>query len=57
LPLKVQRVDPIATADYPLPAQRPANSVFDKQKYKSATGAGIPLWRDSLKAYLSIREQ
>lgn len=56
LPLKVRKINPIATADYPLPAQRPANSVFDKSKYKVATGADIPGWRESLHTYFSQRE-
>jgi len=56
LPLKVQKIHPIATEDYPLPAKRPANSVFDKQKYKTATGVDIPGWRDSLNAYFLGRE-
>ena len=56
LSLKVQKIHPIATEDYPLPANRPANSVFDKQKYKVATGADIPGWRDSLNAYFLRRE-
>jgi dTDP-4-dehydrorhamnose reductase len=55
-PLKVKAIHPIATEDYPLPAKRPANSVFDKQKYKAAVGAGIPAWRDSLNAYFLRRE-
>jgi dTDP-4-dehydrorhamnose reductase len=56
LPLKVQKIHPIATEDYPLPAKRPVNSVFDKQKYKAATGVDIPGWRDSLNAYFLRRE-
>ena len=56
LSLKVQKIHPIATEDYPLPAKRPANSVFDKLKYKSAAGVAIPGWRDSLNAYFLRRE-
>lgn len=55
-PLKVQKIHPIATEDYPLPAKRPANSVFEKQKYKASTGVAIPGWRDSLNAYFLRRE-
>ena len=55
LPLKVKKIMPISTAEYPLPAKRPANSVFDKAKYKNATGADIPDWRESLNTYFSLR--
>ena len=57
LPVVTREVRPIRTAEYPLPARRPANSVFDKSKYRNTTGAEVPEWRDSLKAYFSIREQ
>ena len=55
LPLKVREIHPISTDDYPLPARRPANSVFDKGKYKTATGAVVPDWRESLVRYLAAR--
>ena len=48
---------PISTEDYPLPAKRPANSMFDKSKYKAATGTVIPEWRDGMKRYFSTRTQ
>jgi dTDP-4-dehydrorhamnose reductase len=57
LPCMVNRIDPIRTDEYPLPAKRPGNSVFDKSRYKSITRAEIPNWRDSLRKYFSIREQ
>ncbi len=55
LPIKSQRILPIRTDEYPLPARRPAYSVFSKEKYLVATGAEIPGWKDSLTDYLSNR--
>ena len=49
--LKVQRVTPITTAEYPLPAARPAYSVFDTNRYRQATGQRIPSWQESLEHY------
>lgn len=42
------RVNPIRTAEYPLPAYRPEYSVLDKKKIKTAFGLTIPYWRNSL---------
>jgi dTDP-4-dehydrorhamnose reductase len=53
--LRATRVLPIATSDYPLPAPRPAYSVFSKEKYLAATSAGIPDWQESLAIYLQER--
>ena len=53
--VKVERVKQIRTEDYPLPATRPAYSVFDNEKYRAATGAGISDWQDGLGRYLVIR--
>lgn len=55
LPLKVQRIVPITTADYPLPATRPAYSVFSTDKYRKVTKAEIPVWQESLQKYLEQR--
>ncbi|MBE0575128.1 MAG: dTDP-4-dehydrorhamnose reductase [Desulfuromonadales bacterium] len=55
LPIKSQRLLPIRTEEYPLPAPRPAYSVFSKEKYLVATGAEIPGWKDSLVNYLKSR--
>ncbi len=52
----VKRILPITTAEYPLPAKRPAFSVFSKNKYRAVTGAAIPHWQDSLREYLEMRE-
>ncbi len=55
--VKARRVFPISTEEYPLPARRPAYSVFSKAKYRRATGAEIPDWRASLKDYVQRREE
>lgn len=52
---KVEKVVPIRTEEYPLPAPRPAYSVFSKEKYRAATGAAVPDWQLSLKRYLQER--
>ena len=44
-PVKVNR---IATADYPTPAKRPANSRLDNGKLQDAFGIALPQWRTSL---------
>lgn len=54
-PVSAGRVLPIRTEDYPLPAARPAYSVFSKDKYRRATGASLPDWRSSLSSYFAIR--
>jgi len=43
-------VRPIATADYPTAARRPANSRLDNAKLAAAFGLTLPNWRDSTKA-------
>jgi dTDP-4-dehydrorhamnose reductase len=42
-------VTPIATADYPTAARRPANSRLDGSKLAATFGVTLPHWRDSLK--------
>jgi dTDP-4-dehydrorhamnose reductase len=44
-------VRPIATADYPTPARRPANGVLDKTSAWAVTGPAAH-WRDGLRACL-----
>jgi dTDP-4-dehydrorhamnose reductase len=41
-------VDPIATADYPTPARRPANSRLDCARLEAVFGVRLPCWRGSL---------
>jgi dTDP-4-dehydrorhamnose reductase len=48
LPLQVQQVIPITTAEYPLPARRPAFSVLSLKKISALLGGHPPYWRDSL---------
>jgi dTDP-4-dehydrorhamnose reductase len=42
------RVTPIATADYPLPARRPAYGVLATAKFERTFGFALPGWRDAL---------
>ena len=51
-PLKIKKVLPITTAEYPTPAQRPANSLLSKVKFTQTLGIYPPHWRDSLKKML-----
>lgn len=47
---RTPRVLPIATADYPTPARRPAYSVLDVAKLRRDFGIVPPDWRDGLRA-------
>lgn len=51
-PLKVQQIVPIATADYPTPAQRPAYSVLSGKKISAVLGSHPPHWRQALRQML-----
>lgn len=53
VPLKVQRVIPITTADYPTPAKRPAYSVLNCGKLSTRLGTYPPHWRQGLRQMLS----
>jgi dTDP-4-dehydrorhamnose reductase len=46
--LKVIRILPITTADYPTPADRPAMSTLDCTKIRSAFGINTALWGEGL---------
>jgi dTDP-4-dehydrorhamnose reductase len=52
IPLQIQTVKPITTADYPTPARRPAYSVLACQKITQALGQPPPHWRESLQTML-----
>jgi dTDP-4-dehydrorhamnose reductase len=45
---RVLRVDPIKTADYPLPAPRPPFAPLDCQKARERFGVSLPHWKDAL---------
>lgn len=47
-PVTAKRITPIATADYPTPAARPAWSVLDNTKLAHTFGISVPDWRDQL---------
>lgn len=47
------RLHPITTAEYPTPARRPSNSVFDAGKFIRRFGMALPQWRDDLRRVIS----
>ena len=47
---RATRVKRIATADYPTPARRPANSRLDNEKLGRVYGLRLPEWRQSVAA-------
>ena len=52
-PLAVKRVVPITTAEYPLPAQRPAYSSLSNRRIADVLGTHPPHWRQSLRAMMT----
>ena len=50
--LKVQRVVPITTSEYPTPAKRPAYSVLSCAKIAAVLGTHPPHWRQALRQML-----
>ncbi|KMN37978.1 dTDP-4-dehydrorhamnose reductase [Chromobacterium sp. LK1] len=53
LRLRPADIAPIATADYPLPAPRPANSRLDCAKLQQTFGLALPRWEDGVKHVLA----
>lgn len=49
---KCREVEPITTAEYPLPAKRPAYSVLSCAKLQRTFGLQLPAWDESLKQVL-----
>jgi dTDP-4-dehydrorhamnose reductase len=56
-PLKIQRVVPITTPEYPTPARRPPFSVLSLQKITRLVGTYPPHWRESLRKMLTLLKQ
>jgi dTDP-4-dehydrorhamnose reductase len=52
-PLKLKRVVPITTSEYPTPTRRPAYSALACQKISSVLDAPIPQWRQGLRQMLT----
>jgi dTDP-4-dehydrorhamnose reductase len=50
--LKLTRVEPVSTGDYPTAARRPLNSRLDTTKLRTVLGIQLPTWRDGLDACL-----
>ena len=53
---KLVQISPIATADYPTPAARPAYSVLDKSRLVNDAGVKLNHWRQVLRAALNSTE-
>lgn len=51
------RVHPITTADYPLPARRPANSRLDTTKLRRTFGLTLPHWQFHVRRLLAELSQ
>ncbi|HTH94170.1 MAG TPA: dTDP-4-dehydrorhamnose reductase [Rhodocyclaceae bacterium] len=49
LKLQPDAINPITTADYPLPAPRPANSRLNTEKFRHAFGMPLPHWQDGVR--------
>ena len=47
------RIVPIATAEYPMPARRPAYGVLATSRFESTFGFALPHWRDALSECLA----
>lgn len=48
------RVIPVATADYPTPAQRPLNARLDMSETTRVFGVSLPDWRDGLEQAVPV---
>lgn len=51
-PLKVQKIEPITTKEYPTPAARPAYSTLSTKKIESLLGEAPRSWKLALRDYL-----
>jgi len=48
MPLRIEGLKAITTADYPTPAERPANSVMDCRRFEQTFSFTIRPWRETL---------
>lgn len=48
-------LQPVTTAEFPRPAQRPAYSVLSTSRYRQVTGCEAELWQEGLEEYLELR--
>ena len=48
-----ETIRPIASADWPTPAARPANGTLDSSKFRAAFGLALPDWRHHLNRYVA----
>jgi dTDP-4-dehydrorhamnose reductase len=53
---KIPTVEPIATADWPTPAKRPADSRLDCAKLEQVFGLRLPPWQDGLARTIAALE-
>jgi len=51
--LKLARLVPIASCDYPTPAKRPANSRLNCNRLQEVFGFALPTWQESTAAVIS----
>ena len=50
-------VDSITTEQYPTPAQRPLNTLMNKDKIVRKFGVEIPNWKDSLNTCITLLQK
>lgn len=55
--IKAQRILPIPTSDYPLPAARPANSQLSTEKIQTAFGLCLPDWQAGVGQVMCLRSK
>lgn len=51
------RIVPIASADHPTPARRPAWTILDTRRFTATFGFELPHWLDTLREYRHSRER
>jgi dTDP-4-dehydrorhamnose reductase len=56
-PLKLKKIDPISTEEYPTPAQRPAYSTLSTKKIEQKLGGSPRSWQEALNEYLTLYKQ